>query len=103
MGEIRATIKDTPKVVCPLCRGKFVMEAAEHVQVQPCRMCNGNRTIDPEIMCACGRPAVRSVGAELICTSEMCEKKAVEPTTESELNEENRKWWNEMKNRGIYP
>lgn len=77
------------------------MSSFEHTVTKPCTLCGGKGTVDPEFVCPCGRPATRQVGAALICTSDKCEKLASEPF--SEVEDENKKWWEEARRRGLFP
>jgi len=40
-------------------------------------MCDDNKFVDTEIVCACGRPVVKMVEGTLVCAANDCAKRAV--------------------------
>ena len=68
------------KVRCPDCLGyKFQGHKL-------CPTCEGAGTVNNEFRCECGRPAVISAGAELVCVSPKCfERATATPTHGKEM------------------
>jgi hypothetical protein len=69
-------------VVCPACLGRFTLESRFHQTDGKCFLCGDNKTIDTEVVCECGRPAIRIVNKMMVCTFAMCEKRAMEKKVE---------------------
>lgn len=88
------------RLVCPTCAGRFFLSPKSHFHCGKCPMCDDNKWIDPEIVCQCGRPAVKIVNGILICTLAICNKRAtdaVKSETEQAV-EKNVNWFEQ----GIY-
>ena len=61
-------------VPCPICKGNplAVTNPFEQYMDWPCQTCLGKGTVDTEMQCACGRPAVRDVGTIMVCSNSDC-------------------------------
>lgn len=89
--------------VCPLCRGRFVLDAFAPKKDGECELCHGTKFVNPEYVCECGRPGIRSAGALIVCTQERCferalgqKKKDEKPTVATTTSEEDAKYWENM-------
>lgn len=61
------------KVDCPKCRGTgFVTLQNEAYRDPDCPMCLGQKHVDTDKQCWCGRPAVRVYKDEEICGDKTC-------------------------------
>jgi hypothetical protein len=92
------------KQVCPNCKGRFVLKAFSQKGENPCELCDGTGFVNPDYVCECGRPGMKTAGAVVVCTQEQCferataEQKKVESpkTTTAWENGDEGKYWTEM-------
>lgn len=62
---------------CPVCRGiKFWVNPRMNT-IDACTTCDGTGSVNPEYRCGCGRPAVRPIADEVVCTRDECMAKAM--------------------------
>lgn len=55
-----------------------------------CKVCLGDRVLDTEAVCECGRPAVRWAGAMMVCSEEECYTLAMK--SQDFANKEGKSW-----------
>lgn len=65
-----------------MCHGRGVNNVKAQFMNPACDLCGGRGTVDTEKICKCGRPAIRIVGNEEICTHIMCFNR-VQPSKEA--------------------
>jgi hypothetical protein len=71
-------------VTCPTCFNRpFVLPSAR-LSDPVCPMCGGMGEIDPDMMCDCGRPAVRTAADTFVCMDEACYDAAIAPLTDDQ-------------------
>ena len=57
---------------CPMCRGRQVNKVLARLISGPCDLCGGRGQVDTDLVCECGRPAVREVNNKKLCTRKKC-------------------------------
>jgi hypothetical protein len=58
---------------CPNCLGyKFLVSPRVHMKVADCVMCMGTGFVNPDYVCKCGRPGLRQVADQIVCTANRC-------------------------------
>ena len=77
MGESGNGMKSS----CPMCRGRLVNKPLARLMNPPCDYCGGKGEVDTDLICNCGRPAVKLVNEQHVCTRYECGKQAIEGKT----------------------
>jgi hypothetical protein len=58
---------------CPKCMGRgFIVSPNAMREETLCKMCDGQKEIDPKQQCKCGRPVIKFVGDIPMCGVEKC-------------------------------
>jgi uncharacterized protein YbaR (Trm112 family) len=71
-------------VACPTCRGKVYVLHTARIADPVCPTCGGAKIIDPDMMCECGRPAVRPVADTFVCMEDACYDAALAPLSDDQ-------------------
>lgn len=64
--------------LCPMCGGRPTNSVFARLRNPPCDFCGGGGKVDTELVCSCGRPAVRKTNGKDHCTRFECGKAALE-------------------------
>ena len=71
-------------VPCPICFGKVYILTSARLADPVCPMCGGTGQIDPDMICDCGRPAVRAVADTFVCGEDACYDAALAPLSDDQ-------------------
>lgn len=68
---------------CPMCKGRHPNNVFARILSTPCDFCGGLGVLDTESSCKCGRPAVRKLNENKICTRYECAKEVLGSTAKA--------------------
>jgi hypothetical protein len=82
-------------VTCPTCFNRPFVVPSARLADPVCPMCGGMGEIDPDMMCDCGRPAVRTAADTFVCMDDVCYDAAIAPLTDDQkrAKEQEEEWF----------